>query len=604
MRLLKSSYSDEHTRVPLPEMQHRVEFFFQYWTSLLDTRPVTMDLHYLKSHRTIINKVRLQVEGNYKYAKGKIKIFMVLDDVFDKNDLVIKRTKGKARRAINMVKRMVKPGGHFPSAKRVLTQLNTLDQWLTSVYPQTVMDCLIDLTDRNDSLSSMDKTSLMKLANYLIIELFNKGYNAKYIREIPRTLFDTEEFPYDRAPSNFTSTEEYRTYKIGIWRRLTLVDQVKAIGKLLTRPLKTRYLIYRIYDINFRISPTTILGVEFYNPNNNPKIQHRFTPHFVEETFTLKENEPYEKTSWCNACVKVEGIQEDQMYKEGYERVRAALAILNKEFKTQGRVLSTGVLSSNAAFNQLWGSTDAILGGVSAINELTENQTQRIQYFNQLDPLHDKYVVNLIALVNECLVDARSYNPEKLWMILEATFGGEVEVKAIFLSAFKIYLKNNFLRTWKLFFVETLDAQYNLAHIETDYILRRNQLDSLGLTMDFSTSALQAFQANLIATKNAVGTPYIAFLVDHISSYTLDRPKFYDLLKTWIDYILTELYVERNLKVHSNMSDELFLLKRKELFNLVNVIVEVFVHQYLKTRKRKDVDTVTSNIHALAQAII
>jgi hypothetical protein len=604
MRLLKLSYSDEHTRVPLPEMQYRVEFFFQYWTSLFETRPVSMDLHYLKSHRTIINKVRLQVEGNYKYAKGKINLFMVLDDVFDKNDLIIKRTKGKARRAINTLKRMVKASGQLPPAKRVLTQLNTLDQWLVTEYPQIVMDCTIDLMDKNDSLSAQDKAALMKLANYLIIELFNKGYNTKYIREIPQTLFDTEEFPYDRTPSDFSSKEEYQAYKIGVWSRLTLVDQVKAIGKLLGRPLKTRYLIYRVLDINFRIPPTVILGVEFYNPNNNPKIRHRFTPHFIEETFTLKEDEPYAKTSWCNACVEVEGIQEDQMYKQGYERVRAALAILNKEMKTQGRVLSTGVLSSNAAFDQLWGSTEAILGGISAINTLTADQIQRIQYFNQLDPLHDKDVVNLIALVNECLVDSRSYNPEKLWMILEATFGGEAEVKAFFFNAFKIYLKNNFLRNWKLFFVETLDAQYNFAHRENEYVLERNQLDSLGLTMDFSLSGLQAFESNLVATKDAVVTPYIAYLVEHISSYATDKPKFYDLLKKWIDYILTELYVERNLKVHSNMSDELFLLKRKELFNLVNVVVEVFVHQYLKTKRRKDIDIITSKIYALAQAIV
>jgi hypothetical protein len=44
----------------------------------------------------------------------------------------------------------------------------------------------------------------------------------------------------------------------------------------------------------------------------------------------------------CNACIKVEGIQEDQIYYKGYA-VKSVLSILNRELKINGKVYPNNV---------------------------------------------------------------------------------------------------------------------------------------------------------------------------------------------------------------------------------------------------------------------
>eukprot|EP00388_Colpodella_angusta_P002091 GDKJ01006650.1.p1 GENE.GDKJ01006650.1~~GDKJ01006650.1.p1 ORF type:complete len:587 (-),score=8.83 GDKJ01006650.1:42-1802(-) len=586
MQFKKLKYLDELTKEEDVNTSTRVEYFINYWQLVFYAQDVIFDKYYLKSHRTIIEKVKLQIEGNFFYAHKYITQFYD-DEHYGNDNILIKRiVKKKVKRAIdyiiqvkstsktaweNEAKANIQPRKHL-LRKHILTIKN----WIDSSYSFEISKCLIELLEKNTPIDNNDKEDIKKLTNYFIIELFNKGFNAKLIKELPEILFDIDRFPFEKSDADFTSNHEYNEYKKNEWETLTLKKQIESIVNLLNRPLKTRYLIFRVFDVNWRCEPLHFLDVEFYNPNIgfNPKItlKEKLPSIIFNETFSLNYNED-ENKSQCNAFVKVEGLQEEQIYLKGYKKVKLALSVLNRELELNGKVFVNNVFVTNSSFNRIWGTTNA-LPQIGAIDEILEYQKSRLHYIDKLkqENEEDKRVLNFISVVSDILTD-KMYYPGKLWVCLEALFESESNIKELIKAILKLYLNNYYLIEWKNILSNSLTQKHSLLNPE-DYILSKEVAEKLSINTKTAKSELRRFQKNIHVLKSEIDSLIIEDIVDNIQLFSSNKSTFNSNIDTYVEYVITELYIERNLTLHRNMSDELFLLKRKEIKNIMKIFIE------------------------------
>jgi hypothetical protein len=608
MKFQKLFYLDEVSGDIDENISKRVEFFFHYWQFLFTSQKVNFDEYYLKSHRTVIDKVSLQIDGNFNKAKKNINFFFIDGEQFENKNIILKKIAGtKERRAISKLKKLSKTSNNQwcnLKPKKFHTQLNKIKVWLENDYSSLITESIINLLEKKNPIDDKDIIDIKKLTNYFIVELFNKGFNNKSIKDLNTALFNPKYFPFEKLMSDFNTKEEYETYISSEWDSMTLKKQIEGILNLINRNTKSRYIIFRIYDINLRTTPITFFDVEFYNPNPgfNPKINHRLPIRLFEETFT-HEPARYEDSSQCNACINIEGVQDEQMYQKAFKKVKTALTILNRELGTEGKVYIKNAFITNGYFNQIWGSTDALNRGLKAIDVTNEEQNNRLLYLQKLsfNNLEDTKVINLISSISEVLMDKELYNPEKIWMILEATFGDKKEIEKLFKDIYRLYLHDNFAFIWKQFFNYTLNPKISLfTHPELDYELTAKDVKKIKLEIKNNNHNLNKFLDNILTLYSIITTPFIKDFVEYIDSYKNDRSNFYKKLDNYIAYNIAELYSQRNLTLHSNMSDELFLLKQKEMKSMINIVLEIYVFIYLKSQKKRSIKQTKSKISTKA----
>ncbi|MBU6122460.1 hypothetical protein [Hymenobacter siberiensis] len=478
--MIKLSYKDDVTSQHQPNITARVEFFFHYWKFALTNQRANFDIFFLKSHRTIIEKLLLQIEGNFRYAKPRFVFFFQNDSLFNKKNFIVKNIQQRnVKRAIGKLRaycRLSNSGWTASSPEKIVRTIKTIDSWLDTEYSTLLVREVIAVLEKDEPVDNDVIASLKQMANCLIVELLHKGFGVNYIKNIPDALHDYRNFPYERMRGEFDSDNEYDTYKKDIFLNLTLKNQIEGIINLLNRPQRTFNVLFKVYNINWAMEPKIILGVEFYNPKTHPKILHKLDTHFFEETFVF-DVEKDENPSQCNAIVKVVGTQEEQVSLKGFYQARHSLAILNKEIDANGEIYIRNCFISNANLDILWGSSDALHRGVVRVDSLEDYQIENIKFINNLNPndQQDKKIINLLSVVTAS-ASKSSYAPEKLWMALEAAFGSEDAIKELTKSLLKLYLKHNFMYEWKVFLINTLNDNKPFASNEDNYSLSQSEV--------------------------------------------------------------------------------------------------------------------------------
>ncbi len=194
------------------------------------------------------------------------------------------------------------------------------------------------------------------------------------------------------------------------------------------------------------------------------------------------------------------------------------------------------------------------------------------------------------------------YYPEKLWVSLEALFESESKIKELIKAVLKLYLNNDYLIEWKYNLSNSLTQKYSLLNSE-DYILPMEVAEKLSINTKTTKSELLKFQKNIHVLKSEINSIIIEDIVNDIQLFSNNKSDFYCNVDTYVEYVITELYIERNLTLHRNMSDELFLLKRKEITNVMNIFIEYFVHYYYKSGKKRSITRAVDKIKAKALSI-
>ncbi|TRU46264.1 MAG: hypothetical protein EWV91_13030 [Microcystis aeruginosa Ma_QC_Ca_00000000_S207] len=605
MQLSKIPYANNG--VLNQDITNRFEFFMHYWQFCFVGHKSSFDPYYLKSHRTVVEKVKLQIEGNYESAKKYIEIFLTNEVLFKKSDIIMMSLKGtKEMRAINKIKKYpLKTNSEWRKLNRkgAYEKLTTLNDWLNNSYPLVVTQKLKDILTKQLPMTAEDRDNIKELTNCYIIELYNKGFGESFIKKVPELISNKDKFPYERIAADFENREEYKQYKENAWANMSLEDQIDGILRFTQRTPVSRPVIFRIYDINWRTTPLTFLDVEFYNPTPtfNPKIVHKNSNHFFEETFTLKP-EDYEKSSTCNACVTVDGVHEDDYLVKGYKKVKNALDIINMELALNGKAYPTNAFITNPQFDQLWGESEALTRWYKPLDAIEQGQQERLDFFDKLKYPDDKQMIEFACTIFAIIKDRDYYNPEELWITLEAHLGNESAIKQVFKNVYRVFLKYNYTLGWQRFYATTLNFKYSFSHPDQHYELTQADCQKFALIINPDRSENRSFERQTQLIRDTVQNTFISDTLDQVEAYLNDKSNFESKVNRWLEYNLKELYAQRNLTVHKNMSDTMFLLKQRQIKAMMNVFIETLLHNYIN-ENAKSIEEAVKNINRKARRI-
>jgi hypothetical protein len=612
MELKKLKYTDENG-VERINVSRKMEFFIHYWKFIFSGLDFNFDQHYLKSHRTVIQKLRLQVDGNFSHSKKYFTLFLIDEDLFMNDNPVIKSINGTPiKRSINKIKRLHRTANnswgpsHQQTRKKLSNSISKLENWLLTDYPVILCENLISELGNNVPVEPKSIKRIKELINGLIIELYNKGFNQDFIAKVPDILFDMERFPFTKTSMDFNSKEDFISYKKTEWASLSLKMQIEGIINLINRPEQTRKVFFRIFDINWRHEPLSIFDVEFYNPNKefHPKCDPNSLFKLFEETFTIGPEE-YEKSSRCNAVVEVQGMQKEQIFNLGYEKVRLALAVLNRELNLQGKVYKTNAFMTNLDFKRIGDSTKSLETGFKALDEIKPNQLERIRNIEQLniDQEEDRILLTFISKVSTVFNNPNAYNVEQVWMTLEATFGTEKEIIKLFKSIIKIYIRYNFTPFARGRLIRMVNPSLSFSNPDFDYEFSESILKKFYLERKDGSYQISRFIKKLPQLRSEVEIVFIQDFLDSILELENNTGVFFQQIDKHVEYFLSELYTHRNLTVHRNMSDDLFLLKQKQFAYYSDILMEIIVFEYLKPNRVRTINSTVKRLIKKANSI-
>lgn len=345
------------------------------------------------------------------------------------------------------------------------------------------------------------------------------------------------------------------------------------------------------------------MDTEFYNPNLYPKLitPPQSTIKIFEENFSFATRTDH-NISQCNAGVLVEGMQEDQLYQIGFEKVNKALALLNVEFESKGKIKFAKAFLANETFSRMFGSTSALKNEYKVIDKIEDYTKDDINDINQLSYKNNEDIV-LIDFISDQARILNSDDPKSLldlWILYEAYFGKEEDIKKLFVNSYKLYLINHYLSTAKIFLFDLLDKHHILfENLNSFYSLDKGMLEKLGLDIKpLTVINTIKFKNNIGNIQTRINCFFIEQFINDINTYIHNKTVFNAQLKAWIDYNLTELYAERNLNVHQKMMDQYFRIKKNEIIEMSKVISRILFSYHQKYKKRKNLKFIIDKINS------
>ena len=618
MKLIKAPYSTAHGR-PLANATQRIEFFFHYWQYVFSNYRLKYDSHIFKSHRTIINKMRLQIEGNYSHSNTYINKFYTNENLFNANSF-FKTHINSLKINTNFTniealflhinahpKDFYKTGTHYRDPALLIHEIFAIEGWLNKYYTKFIVGKLLKELSKDTAINYQDTEKLKQLINCLIIELLHRGYDTKFLTSVPEILFDEKRFPFAKIFTDFTTKEKYDEYKGKEFAKLNIKTQLKGLTNLVNRNPKTFYVVFRVDNVGFKVDPITILDVEFYNPLTHPKITVRNNFNLFEEYFSFK-NQPKTSQSECNLIVKVSGYREESLMFQGYKKAIDALNVFNKELQQNGRITLKNAFITNDGFNRMFGSTTALKKEYNIIDKIEDDVRGYFSFINKLNVTnkYDKKVITFISQISNTLrSNTTPVRLEEFWYAFESTFGTERELKAFLKNCYKIYNKENILANAKMFLNSELNNIMKFHLPNETYNLSKEQMSKYGLNITANRAiSTTKFKNNLTNLRDFLKCKFISMFIDEHRNYFVNRAAHEVIVNNWIDYNIDELYVERNLSSHRKMNDDFFYHKRFEIVSMTYTILRIFLPRYLKHRTRVNIKDVLTEINHEAGLII
>ncbi|MEZ4983846.1 MAG: hypothetical protein R2795_02215 [Saprospiraceae bacterium] len=612
MFLQKLIYHDG-TGAAMTEASKRIEFMVHYWQYVFSHQHFRLDEEWLKSHRGLLQRIKLQIETNFDSVHGcqsKVRKFFVNEPFFEPSNPVISSLSTKKKIDIDNLKRIFSKNfnqqnhADFVSADVILRYLNNIIAYFDTYYHNKLKSALLTELSRNDTITSISIANLRCLLNCLIVELLSKGFTQKYLSDLVFKIQNPELFPYDRLRGDFNTDQEYEDYKNSIFASLTIKEQINSIVNLLNREERQFEVVYKVYGINWQIEPLEILNVTFYNPTRNTKI----VPfQFFNEDFTIAGGGSAKPNSLCNAFVEVNGIQEPMILDRAYTKVSAALSILNAQIEKQTYLKKDKALLAVKDRNPkvLFGSGSAI-NEVELINRIPEFKRDDINYINQLDwsiP-KDQDLIRLISEISELMKSDSKYSLLDIYSNLEGYFGKANVLKKIFVNCFKIWSDKHYPVSVKILLINGSTSSGSRFEVNEEHQLTDSQINSQG----FDTTPGRAinyvkFMNKLTQTKNIIDTPFWDWVIDDVIDFRDNRTVWNTKMKDRIEYLIDELNTERNLIVHSRQTEEYTRMRKQEFFNFILIIIQIYTSYHLSYSNRKTVTEVSNKIERKANII-
>lgn len=599
---LERKYYYSKKKVSLSVSQ-RVEFFLHYWDYIMSAYQWKIDNKIFKSHRTVLEKVRLQLEGNYKHSRRYLQSFFIDDELFSPLNSFIIKYENENLRSL----RLLVPNRSITNhQKQTLEALVKVEKTFLKKYCTRLVSMLYRQLSKKDNLYANyhDVNEIKWIVNALIVELKYSGYNWDYLKKLPEQLFKMDGFPFPKLRTEFASDELYSKYKREYYKKIDLKLQLNGIVNLVDRPKRKFSVIFKVFDINLTVEPVLIGDVLFYNPVTHPQLilpPKRIT--LFKEDFTNTHGDYFK--SYCNATVIVNTRQDELAYSSGFDKVSKALQIFNHFIEGKGKLNRVNSFLSNEAKTTMWGSTLGMYGHKKTVEELNPSVVEQVEYINQLDLSNskDSRIFNVISEQVKVFDSNTLYDLKDLWILLESSIGEENRVKEVLFSAVKLYVHLYFLSAVKIYLHRVLSEPL-FHNPDRFYFLKDNLLKKYGLHTEIGK---RIYTMKMVRSINAIDNHFsLAFITDYLSnvkSFSDNPILFYNKLNIWCDSLLSELYVERNLNVHKKMSDSYIALKKEEFDMLTRAYSSILLRTHFKYKKRKTLESINDIIVQNARSI-
>lgn len=610
MILYKTPYKNARGK-NIPEMSQRMEFFLHYWQYIFRSYRLKIDTDIFKSHRTVLNKIRLEINGNFSRCANNIKVFYKDEDLFKNADpLITYITNKKIKANFDNLKTYLERD-KFWTDENLINPINkeidTIDKWLNKYYAIFIAESLQKLISKNENLNEADISQIKKLANCFVIELIQKGLNLKSIDNIHQRLFDARRFPFKKTLSDFLNKEDYEKYKSEILKKFDLKTQLKGIVNIAKRKPRSFYVIFRVHHVKFNHAPIKIFNAEIYNPLTHPKVKPTKRT-FTNEDFGISTT-PLEKRSACNIIVKTTGTENDAIIFKAYKTALRSLNVFNERLELNGEINLKTAFITELTLDTAYSSTSANENRTKEISEIDPGTLKFLKFLNRLpNKNNDDRKLNDFYGRFSRIIQKRNtpIQLEELWYSLESTFGKKVELIKLFKSVYRIYLNDEILVDIRWFLYENLENHMKMNHAKQIYFLNDTQLKKHGFFLKEGTKlySVKKFKEGLADIKNLVSCTFITYFIEQHELYFNNRSAYYTKLDKWIECNLTELYAERNLKSHSSMQDDFFYQKKKEIIGMVFLLLRVFFAEYKKEKNaNRTIEYVINSISNKAEKL-
>ncbi|MBK9524274.1 MAG: hypothetical protein IPO39_05865 [Bacteroidetes bacterium] len=559
---------------------------------------------------------------------------------------LFKRSNIVARRAsiqnhIAQINLYIKPNGnevyytrnknYLKHKKQIVFHIGKLKNLILNkhLYSKLIANYLVRVLSDNSQPNQTDYDNIKFLVNAFIVELFHFGYDFEYIKKIPDILLFSDllnEFPFEKTISDFLGDKtKYQEYLKSEKKSMTMEKILNGLTNLINRPMKDGYLVFKIDDLSLQNpNPIQICNVVFYNPHISSMLnldslsELNVMQHKRVEYFYAKQDEAVltniEKESQCNAIIKVKfrpvvaSKNTDSFYK-AYLEVDKSLSILNHIINThETGHKKNGKLDIKKHFylhdnKRLAGyNTEIFWDNPKQVNITEENDIKFLN--NELDFLNSlnldsnlgKRLFDIICVRNKLKQSDELFNFKDLWITWESLIKRE-ELKSLAKECYYIKYNINLITSVKIYLSSILKADEHFFSPTEYYLLSKFDYNNMSLEIEpFKKIATLKFSKEYKTLKQLLPIKIIEDIVDKIEEFITDKVSFFKKVDKWIDNTIDEVYIERNMEVHSGIQNELSKIKLRNDFIEISDTVFGFLTQFADKRDKNSLSGTIAKI--------
>jgi hypothetical protein len=604
-------YKNLDNNSSIPNVNQRLEYFHHYWNFLFQKNTESLFIYEEKfeSHRSLINKINIQLDKNGEKYANTFNLYFITHPYFSSNNIILKKSSATNQRIQNVINVF---NTNFYNIRGTITnnkctnysaffksEIKKIESTIISGdYTEKIIKNLITILHQNKPLNHQTKNDLKFLINATIIELYFFGYNLEHIKSIPNIILHPKlkknSFPFNKKLSDFNNAKEYESYVEEEMKLLNLNKQIKSLLNLIKPPLKKGHYVFKIDGINLQVNePIKIWNTTFYNPllklelnyselNNDWESYVRDIEMYFDDY--VKEEEKQNKQSTCNAIIETTyrplyWNYSDKSLLDAYIDVCNALAVLkNLRHTFTGNGSNFGTVSHS---NYIL--TDGNLKYIAAIDfqekfnppfEIKQEQEQSFKKIHSainkinLDNKFQNNLANIYSNLNRLKFDDMAFNFKDYWTIFfESLFPNNPKDLISFIQkCYKHKLKKDFFVNCKCFLSSSLKSSFPFDGLQ-DYSLDEKTLKQLDLYIPlFKRIKATRFEKRFLSLKNHLQFVFLIDMLEELSTFKTHPESIFSKLFSWIEKTIYEVYSERNLETHNNISNDLSIIKLKEDF--------------------------------------
>jgi hypothetical protein len=630
MRFRQLKYYDPKNPSGVQSVNERIEYFHHYWTFVMleKQRWIMFNDEHWESHRSLFAKIAIQIQQNKEHYPKRLRSLIVRHGYFSKENIIVKASNAALERitAFNADFNSLFAKSETDKGSRYLEKIEKDIAAIEKIilgksrtdYFQRVLDKLIDRICQNKPLTNQVKRDLRFLTNAVIVELYHFGYSIEYIKKIPDIILypksHKDDYPFDKEYADFNDEKLYELYKNESLAGLTLRKQVKSLLNLAARPKRKGYFVFKIDNFIFQEKePLEIWGVTFYNPQVDLKLNYggsRKLNEYVEsieryfEQYVEKEEDKEKYRSDCNAIVSTEYRPQYFNHVDGsifsaIDKVKRSLSVLKhykhlhvggNSFYSTVNLLTVIVTDNDLNYRAApwilhdYGDEKPFTLKASAGKMVKES----LKWTHKLNPANEfhRKVIDIYVAVNRYRHDPFSFSFKDFWItVCDPLFPNDPKGFIDFCyRCLELYLKDQYVTNVKAFLSDALKSD---AFSNGTYTLNNSKMKSLGLEIFlYRTIRARRFSRQYMKMRQHFQFDFLQDVINDLESFMKSQPQYLNHVKETLSNMLYEVYAERNLEVHNNLSTDLSTVKLREFCVSVAIILRLVMTQKISSRTR------------------